>query len=285
MTGNSAPIQAIHRDPANKHLATSERAIPRRLCFERVDPTTLSERERATLYTEIQDVMLAAACRIQSNEAEKSWIEEVIDARRKDTTSGYNFILIRDHGKLVGVFGYKIFDLCERRCLEMVSGYLLPSYQKYGIGLAVSTRLLFSALASRPGRGILVLIEVMNPIVVAGWRQRIPKPEAMYPSLGGAKVNPTLLRVSQEYMSSRSDYSSFDPDTGIIHGAHLGRTGQRDVCSDKVVSEFFQANVDHAAGDTLLMIIDGSRSNLLHAAGQLVRAIPRSILRSIRMSD
>jgi hypothetical protein len=255
------------------------------LCYEKISPCTLSERERETLYAEIKDVMLAAASAIQSQEAEKSWVEEVIDARRKEGPDAYNFILVKDNGELVGVFGYRLADLCGRRCLEMVSGYLLPGYQKYGIGLAVSARLLFSALASRPGGSVFVLIEVMNPVVVAGWRERIPNPESLYPSLAGSRQNPTLTRVAQEFMRSRSDYSSFDACTGVIHGAHLSRASQRDVCSDRVVSEYFRAHVDHAAGDTLLMIIDGSRSNLVRAAGQLIRAIPRSLLRSIRIRD
>jgi hypothetical protein len=240
----------------------------------------LSEEQQDHLWGEIADVMRDAVVG-EAGSGDDSWLEALVIERRKEFTDEYRMVLVRHRSEVIGVVGYRISDLRNRKCLEMNNGYFRREYQGCGLGFLVSARLLFELICAHPFSEYFLLMQVHNPIVVAGWRARLPSDRMMYPSLSGAEPTSLLRDAAAEYASRVATHRAIDSDTGVIPGMTRPRTPSRVSCRDCVVSDYFAKHVDSTKGDSLLVIVDISRLALLRAGKELASAFRRSVMSSV----
>jgi hypothetical protein len=213
--------------------------------------------------------------------SDESWLETLVSERRNEFSDEFRLVLVRRASQLIGVVGYRICDLQHRKCLEMRNGYFRRGYQGCGLGFTVSARLLFELIRTHPFSQYLLLMQVHNPIVVAGWRARLPTDRLLYPSLTGIEPTSVLRQAAAEYSSRVEKNRVIDVATGVIPGMTRPREPSRVVCSDPVVRDYFEAHVSAAQGDSLLVIVDISRLALLRAGREVLSALRRSIVSSV----
>lgn len=275
---NSVNESALEVDHPKAPPIPTERTASRRirLKYRRLSPVRLPLAERHAFAVEMAEVIFDALG--PSSDSEELWIQSLIEARQQSFNAECDFLTVREGGRLVGVVGFRMHDLCGRKCLEMFGGYFRSEYQGAGIGFAATMRLVYSTLLRYPLAEHCTLIEVINPVVVAGWRRRLPVLEMMYPGIGGSTPAPELFEVAQEFMDRRRGTAAFDLRSGVIHGAHPGRPSLTSSCRDEEVGRYFEMHVNDGAGDSLLMILDGSRRSLLRALGVFLRSAPRSVV-------
>jgi hypothetical protein len=234
------------------------------------------------LWDEIADVMCDAVVN-ETGSGDESWLRALIGERRMEISDGHRFVLVRRNSELIGVVGYRIIDLQHRKCLEMSNGYFRREYQGCGLGFIVSARLLFELICAHPFSEYLLLMQVHNPIVVAGWRARLPSDRMLYPSLSGVEPTRLLRKAADEYASRVAAGREIDSATGVIPRMTQPREPSIVVCRDSIVSGYYASHVDPRNGDSLLVIVDISRLALLRASKEVAFALRRSILSFVHL--
>jgi hypothetical protein len=131
-------------------------------------------------------------------------------------------------------------------------------------------------LARRPGSAYFLAADVLNPIALAGWRDRITRSVDFYPPVGpGDRPRPELVSAAAAFAAERYPASQLDVATGVLRAKTLPRDRPASASGDREVDHLFDVAVDPRRGDTVLMLVDADRSMLLAELGQMARALPR----------
>jgi hypothetical protein len=122
----------------------------------------------------------------------------------------------------------------------------------------------------------LLIIEVLNPIVIAGWRARLPSQSLLYPPIVGETPSTILRQAACEYSRSIAPDLDIDLESGVIHQLTPPRRPFITECRDEVVAKYYRQHADTTNGDAILLIVDGSRRALLSGVAEFWRAAVRS---------
>ncbi len=131
--------------------------------------------------------------------------------------------------------------------IYLQAAYVHPALQRRGIAFSLNARMVLRELARRPLGSRWVVSDVMNPVALAGWRARLSSSAATYPDVGDGSPARTAPRP-----------------------------GPATPSGDRFVDEHFRRHVDHGNGDTLLVVFDGRRSEVLRCLGRIPGALVRS---------
>lgn len=271
----SSQPETVCQRPTNER--TTRR--PYRLHYATVDLSKLSTSEYDALFGEMGSVMHGAT---SGGSGSTEWAIEDWRDRKSELRRGSEVFLIRDSCELVGFVTFRVRRVHRRVCLHLSSGYILPTYQGCGIGYLANARIIFHVIVRHPFSSYLMAADILNPVVMAGWRARIPWPEVMYPPVTPG-LKPTALRdIAAELADSAYSASEFNPGTGVLRGKTRPRGSEFTRSGDCAVDGYFEQHVDPTRGDTVLMILDGSRAALLRGVAEILRAVPRSLRRSLK---
>jgi GNAT superfamily N-acetyltransferase len=164
------------------------------------------------------------------------------------------------------------------RSLELQAAFVHPAFQGRGIGFALNARMSLHELSHRPLGSRWVVIAVVNPVAFSGWRRRFQSPDAVYPRLDGVPPSHELLEAAVAAASDLHPQATFDPLTGVLHGRTKPRSVVVPASGEAEVDAYFARNLDPAAGDVLLAIVDARRAEVLRIA----RQVPTLCLRSLK---
>jgi L-amino acid N-acyltransferase YncA len=177
---------------------------------------------------------------------------------------------------LVGCMFVSELELDGTRALFLQSAYVHPALQGRGVGFALNARMALRELLRHPFGSRWVVAALMSPVALAGWRSRL-SPGAAYPGLGDTDLRPELTSVAAAAAAQLYPTVPFDPATGVLHGRTPPRSGRVTPSGDQFVDAHFEQHVDPAAGDAVLMVLDGRRSEVVRCLGRVPGALLRSI--------
>ena len=160
--------------------------------------------------------------------------------------------------------------------IYLQAAYVHPALQRRGIAFSLNARMVLRELARRPLGSRWVVSDVMNPVALAGWRARLSSSAATYPDVGDGSPRGELVDVAREAAALLYSDLEFDDATGVLHARTAPRPGPATPSGDRFVDEHFRRHVDHANGDTLLVVFDGRRSEVLRCLGRIPGALVRS---------
>ena len=247
-------------------------ATSARVRIERVEMSRCSESVARQLFDEMGRVAAAAAT--PELPAGTGWAAEVWETRWPGIRSVDAYVA-RAAGELVGFMLCTTVRVGGRRALYLQAAYVHPALQGRGIGFAINARVVFRELCSHPFARRYMVSDMMSPVALAGWRARVSSRDDFYPAMDGAPA--TELMQSLALDAARTLYPDlvFDLGTGVLHG----RTGARPAPTTRsgvaVVDAHYDRFVDPARGDTVLVVVNGRRREVLAGAGKLLSAIPR----------
>lgn len=263
--------------PDQPHTQT----VLRQLKYRYVTPSELPADETQELWQRICDVVAEAAIGTSDGAVDGGWERTFLNERRSTVLGGCRLCLVYDGSNMVGMVGYRIFDLAGRKCMQMLNGYFRPAYQGRGLGMAVSLRLILRNMPRYPFSEYLLIMEVLNPIVIAGWRARLPSESLLYPSISGERSTDVLRVAAGEYSRVIAPELDIDLHTGVIHRLTPPRRPFATECRDQAAAEYFHQHAATADGDAMLLIVDGNRRALLSGVAEFWRAAVRSGLPTI----
>jgi hypothetical protein len=211
------------------------------------------------------------------------WCEPFWNQRRSSFRQGRDVVLVRDvAGNLVGFSAFQLRRLGSHRCCYMGSGYVIPDLQGQRIGYALSARMFWSAMRHFRGRRFFMASDVMNPIVLAGWRRRTPADRFLFPPLGDTPPNRGLLEVAGHLLDEFAVEFEVDRAHGVVRGRSAPRSPEIPTTGDAKVDSYFADHFGASSGDTVLMVVDVRWRSLVPAARHLATSLGVVAARRLR---
>ena len=277
-TTTEAPIDRRGRQSMESgDVSPSRRHIRSRLTYRRVRFARLSETEFEEHFAKMSLVMTEAT-RIDSTIA--PWASPDWYSRKDDVRRNADAIMAFDGELLVGFVAYRVRVLCGRSCVHLMSGYVRPNYQGRGIGYASNARIGIPVLLRHSFRGIYMAADLLNPIVMRAWKDRAPTARHIYPAIGPASENPRLVGAATELAKAGFPALEFDSKTGVLAGKTLPRQNDAPLSGDALIDQHFRSHVRPSDGDTVLMLLDGTRGAVFSYGREILRAVPRILRRT-----
>ena len=242
--------------------------------LERVEMSSCSETEARRLFDEMGRVVAAAAT--PDLPAGTGWAAEVWETRWPGIRSVDAYVA-RAAGELVG------FMLCDtvmvgaRRALYLQAAYIHPALQGRGIGFAINARVVFRELCAHPFSRRYMVSDMMSPVALAGWRARVSSRDDFFPPMDGAPATASMRQLAIDAARLLYPDLAFDVDSGVLHGRTGPRTEAPIRSGVASVDAHYDRFVDPVAGDTVLVVVNGRRREVLAGAGKLLSAIPRML--------
>lgn len=229
-----------------------------RVSIHHVRIPQLADAAAEELLDRMRDVMVATAC--PHDDPQVNWAHEFWQDRRASIRRGSNAYVFRAaDGSVVGFFVYRITSHRGRACLHLQSGYILEPYQSRGLALTGNVRAFLRALVRSPLSGIYIVADMGSAIALWGWRKHVASDRAFYPRLPGARApHPGLVQAATEYAQQHYPTADLEVTTGRLRGRSIPRSGRFADCGQPALDEWFERNMDPQAGDSVLMVIDGS---------------------------
>lgn len=244
-----------------------------RLSFRRWRFADLSSDQATARFDELG--RLAAAVATPELPAGTGWVAEDWPSRRA-VADRSTVVAASAGGAVAGFMLVTQLRLAGSRAIHLQAAYVRPELQGQGVAFALNARMILRELARRPLGSRWIVMTVYNPLGVAGWRRRLSSPAAVYPSFGEVPCRPELVQVATAAAGRLYPQLALDVGTGVLRA----RTGPRPApprSGDDAVDRHFEQHVDAEAGDTLLMVLDGRRAEVLRC----LRTIPGALVRSV----
>ncbi len=248
-----------------------------RLRYEHIDLGGLSDRDFAVRFDQMGDVISDAMLACGENE----WATIDWQARRARIRWGTSAYMVWDGDVLAGFLLYSSFPFAGRTCIHMKTGYVRPAYQSGGIGFSLSVRVAYRAVLHRPLGEFLLVSDMLNPIVVAGWIARFPTATKMLPADFG-RYSAELVELGSQVAAEMYPWAEYDQERCVLHGKTVPRSGVIEVSGDPVVDEYFMTNMDPTNGDTILYLAEFDHPTVMKGVLELVQLTGRVLDRRLR---
>ncbi|HKY15875.1 MAG TPA: GNAT family N-acetyltransferase [Microthrixaceae bacterium] len=240
---------------------------------------TLPTAEADAVFDRLTDVV--AASMTPGIPPERSWAVSEWEARRDQLIARSEVEIASIGDVVVGFLIYEFLVLAGRPTVLLIAGCVRPDWQSQGIGFALNFRLVLRTIARARGRGIWLVARILNPVALHAWRKQLHDASRVWPNLGeGPSPRPELERAAHEFVERYEPDSTFDPVTGVLKGRHPPGQRVHRPSGSSLVDDFYEAHVDLENGDTVLMVIDGSRTVMLAHAARIVASAPRGLRRA-----
>lgn len=237
----------------------------------------LDDRCAERLLDRMRDVMVQTACPGEPPESTWAWTfwQDRRDAMRRGSSA---YVYRSSTGAVVGFFVYRITRHRGRPCVHLESGYILEPYQSRGLALAGNVRAFLRALWRSPWRGVYIVGDVGSAIALWGWRKHVRSDRAFYPRLPGTgPPDPQLVAAAREYALERYAGAELEVATGRLKGRSIPRSGRFAECGQPDLDRWFEENMDPCAGDSVLMMIDGSPALVARHLVEVVMVLWRGL--------
>ena len=198
-------------------------------------------------------------------------------ARRRDGFEDWCAYEVLDGTQTVAFSTYRFVEINRRPAVHVSATYVLPSVRSSGIALSLMSRIVFRELRRRTRSGHYWVSDALNPVVLDGWRRRVPE-RALYPQARGepGEAGP-LSDVAAEAASLLYPEVDFDRETGVLHSKTQPRPIRHPESGDVLLDRYFERWVAAERGDTLLVLVDGSWSTLTASFRRLIGAVPSAL--------
>ncbi len=240
--------------------------------IERVEMSRCSESEARRIFDEMGRVVAAAAT--PDLPAGTGWASDVWESRWPGIRDVDAYVALAA-GELVGFMLCTTVTVGGRRALYLQAAYIHPELQGRGIGFAINARVVFRELCAHPFSRRYMVSDMMSPVALGAWRAQVADRNDFYPPLDGAPTTELMQALALDAAHTLYPDLTFDLGTGVLHG----RTGARPAPTTRsgiaLVDAHYDRFVDPARGDTVLVVVNGRRREVLAGAGKLLSAIPR----------
>lgn len=236
----------------------------------------LSPQGRRSLFDEMTSVVASSIT--PGSSLEHSWAARDWSRRRDAVVSHSLACVAREDGMLVGFVTYRMEALAGRPLLHLQVACVAPTHQAGGLGFQMTARILFRALRRRPWAGLYVGGHVINPVALRGWMMRVRDSRSCYPRIGDvAPPNDSLVSAACEMAECHDPGLAFDKTTGVVAGKHLPGPRPPTSSGDRDFDDHYARYVDPGRGDSVLMLLDLSRTVILSHLPDLTRAAWRMV--------
>jgi len=232
---------------------------------------SLSGAEFDSLFDEMGKVMTAAVAVGDAG----GWSLESWESRRDRYRSVDHTYLARCEGELVGFTVVEMAVVDGRRCAHMVAGYIRPEFQGRGIGASFCSRLIWRMLLRKPWSRFYICADIINPIVLAGWRQKCARKRALYPSIEPKYATSHMNRIAGLIAADRYPACPFDVATGVMGNTGPPRDTPTAVSGDVSLDQHYRSHVKPEAAESVLLVIEVDARSLAASAFDLTRSIWR----------
>ena len=279
INGNGTPeVSSNHLPtPPSRLRGGALRSTREKLRYEHLDLVALSTAEFEDRFSRMGEVALDATL----GAGDSAWIETDWAFRRARVRELSRAYMVWNGSELAGFTLYSTFPFHGRTAIHMQSGYVRTAYQRGGIGYSISARVAHRAFLTGPWREFLLVSDMLNPVVLAGWLQRFPDRMKMFPPEFGVESD-ELRHLAQEIAERLYPWAEYDPETSVLRGRTTPRSAAVPESGDSLVDRTFSDRVDPVRGDTLLVLGEFDRMTVLRGLRQLVRTTGRMLDRRLR---
>lgn len=248
-----------------------------RLRYQHVDLAKLSTSESLVVWERMGEVIIEATRHADGTDwAVTDWASRVERTSRQPKA-----YLVWDGDELVAFTLYESFPYAGRTCIHMQSGYVRPSHQRGGIGFSISARVAYRSVLSRPWGEFLLVSDMLNPVVMAGWIARFPKVTRMYPAAFG-RPSAELRDLAPLVAEDMYPWARYDAEHSVLKGRTTPRSDFVQLSGNKVVDEYFTAHMDSTTGDTVLLLAEFDHLTVIRGLRELLGTTPRMLDRRVR---
>lgn len=273
--GSLAPETARREGSGRGSPGRSRRGLPK-LRYELVALASLPDAEFAERFEAMGDVIADATKECGGEQ----WAADDWASRRKATRSTDAY-MVWDGDVLAGFLLFSTFPFRGRMCLHMKTGYVRSAYQGGGIGFSLTVRVAYRTFLARPWGEFLLVSDMLNPVVVAGWVSRFPGRTKMVPATFGVRST-ELEEIGAQLAMDLYPWADYDPEGSILRGKTLPRAPVIELSGNQPIDDYFREELEPTNGDTLLYIAEFDHPTVLVGLVELLRQSGRGLNRRLR---
>lgn len=250
-----------------------------RVRYTLVRPSRLDPERALALFEEMRSVAVSAT----KSEGESSWVASEWGQRwsRYLTSTCY---LARSQSELIGFMWTNPASVGHWRVVHLQAAYVLPQFHGCGVGFSLNARMMFREVIWRLGFRTLLAADMASPIAFHGWRSRAKQARNFFPRLderSGRPLRSELESVASLIAAALYPDLSFESRSGVLHSKTESRHPVSTSLTVAAVDGYFSRHVDAEAGDTALVVMRPTASELLLNIGSIALALPRMSRRRV----